>query len=408
MKRIGLVLSVFASACFGEIDGGGDPPGDDNPPPPPPTDVQIIVHDSAGPIAGLPIVFLDANDGLAADVLTDAQGMAIAKLAAGSVTVMRHPDAMQPESPATLYTYVGVKAGDKLDLVMPAIRPSMPVTVAIKVPLTENTTPVTITTPCGSGTGVPPTVELTLDGCGTQTDFYVTDAGLDGTPASFLKRATIAPMIDLSTEVYMEALTSTYSVTNAPADASVTIEKRIETDLFRPVFTTGPIPVTLDTPIEVTLPNLPGTEEQTYATLSYPNAAQIIGSRDPYGSGPAVIDLAAAMIVTPSSPTLAGDTVTWTEQGSGAPDIVLTQLGSANVVRYVASPYAGATVKIPHLPAAYDTYNVKTADVPTVALAKVGGGFDGVRARVFAGPLAPIGGTATVSLTNGSPTDPKL
>jgi len=407
MARFAIVVSLFTSACFGTIDGGGDPMMDDDPMmnPPPPTDVRINVHDSEGPIAGLAVVFLDANDAVAADIVTDAQGTAVAKLATGSVTVIR-PGAVQPTmgGNGSVYTYVGVKAGDQLDLALAPDRASNPITVNVTVPLTENQTAVQITTPCGSGIGVPPTVAVTLDGCGTETDFYVTE--LDGEQASFLKRAQITDPIDLSTEIYRAALTSTLSVTNAPADAAVAIEKRIETDLFRPVFSTGPLAVSPDQPIDVTVPDLPGTEELLFAGVSYQGAVQIVGSRDAYPGGPAVVDLSAAMIIAPSKPMLAGDTLTWTEQGSGAPDTVIATVQSETVAHYVAAPYAGASLKVPHLPAAHDAFNMKSGDTPSIALAKIGGGFDGVRARVFAGPLAPMGGAVTIAVTS-LPTDPR-
>ena len=107
------------------------------------------------------------------------------------------------------------------------------------------------------------------------------------------------------------------------------------------------------------------------------------------------------MIIAPSEPKLTGDTLSWTEQGSGAPDIVLPVLGSDKYQRYIAAPYAGASLKIPHLPAAHDEYNVTASVAAQVSLAKVGGGFDGVRARVFAGPLAPMGGAVTISVAAG-------
>jgi hypothetical protein len=398
--RVAILISLFACACFGQIDGGASDPPMDDPNDPPPTEVRITVHDPSGPLAGLPVVFLDVNDAVAADVVTDAQGTAIAKLATGSVTVIRAAAMSQPgPSASSLYTYVGVKAGDQLELALPSIEPSNPVTVNVTVPATEEVgVPVEVRTPCGSGQGIPPTIAVTLDGCGSETDFYVTELGLEQ-PASFLKRMQITDPVDLSGEIYREQLTSTYSVTNLPVGSSVSIEKRIETDLFRPVFTTGQIAVTPDQPIDVTLPNLPGTEEQTYATVtSMVGTAQIVGSRDPYGSGPAVIDLAGAMIITPSAPTIAGDTVSWTEQGSGAPDTVLATIRNTGVERYVAGPYAGASIKVPHLPAAHDAFNVKADDKATIALARVSGGFDAVRARVFGGPLAPVGGKATIAV----------
>jgi hypothetical protein len=402
--RLAILISLFACACLGQIDSATSDPPKDDPKDPPPSEVHVTVHDQSGPLAGLPVVFLDANDAVAADVVTDAQGTAIATLAAGSVTVIRAA-AMGP-SPSALYTYVGVKAGDQLELALQTIEPSNPVTVNVTVPATDEVgAPVEVRTPCGSGQGVPPTIAVTLDGCVGETDFYVTELGVDQ-PASFLKRAQITDPIDLSGEIYREALTSTYSVTNLPADSSVSIERRIETNLFHPVFTTGPVAVVPDQPIDVTLPNLPGTEVQTYATVTpLAGTAQIVGSRDPYGSGPAVIDLAGALIVAPSAPTLAGDAVSWTEQGSGAPDTVLVTLRNPGVERHVAGPYAGASIRVPHLPAAHDAFNVKAGDTPTIALAKVSGGFDAVRAHVFAGPLAPMGGKATVAV-DASPAQP--
>jgi hypothetical protein len=155
------------------------------------------------------------------------------------------------------------------------------------------------------------------------------------------------------------------------------------------------------------LPDLPGTEQQLFATVSYKGASQIIGSRDAYPGGTASVDLAAAMIITPSNPKLAGDTLSWTEEGSGMPDIVIPTLSNANVQRYIAAPYASGSLKIPRLPAAHDAFNVTANDIATVALARVGGGFDGVRARVFSGPLAPMGGGATVAVAAAPRTEPK-
>ncbi|HEY5921637.1 MAG TPA: Ig-like domain-containing protein, partial [Kofleriaceae bacterium] len=349
MVRFAILTSLFASACSGEIEGGGSDPIDDPQDPPPPTEVRIKVHDTNGPIAGLPVVFLDANDAVAADIVTDAQGIAVAKLANGSVTIIRAAT-MSPTAGA-LYTYVGVKAGDELELALPtAERTTTPVTVKVTVPLTEDGGAVEVRTPCGSGVGAPPIVEVTLDGCGTETDFYVTELGLGEATVSFLKRATIADSIDLSGEMYRAELTTSFSVMNAPADASVSIEKRIETELFRPVFSTGANPVTPGELLELAIPDLPGTEQQVIATVTYQGAAQLVGSREAYAAGPEIVDLAAAMIITPSAPTLAGDAVSWTEQGSGAPDAVLATIQNESVARYVAAPYAGASIKVPRLP----------------------------------------------------------
>ena len=109
------------------------------------------------------------------------------------------------------------------------------------VPATENLSVVEVRTPCGSGQGIPPTIAVTLDGCGSETDFYVSEgsARTSRRRSSSARRST--DPVDLSGEMYREALTSTYSVTNLPADSAVSIEKRIEIDSFRPVFSSGPI-----------------------------------------------------------------------------------------------------------------------------------------------------------------------
>lgn len=90
--------------------------------------------------------------------------------------------------------------------------------------------------------------------------------------------------------------------------------------------------------------------------------------------------------------------MSWTEQGSGPPDTVLATIRNTGVERYVAGPYAAASIKVPHLPAAHDAFNVKADDKATIALARVTGGFDAVRARVFAGPLAPMSGKVTIAV----------
>jgi len=411
MKRLAVLVSLFSSACVGEIWGTGDnPPGQDppvDPPQPPPTEVRIAVHDPSGPVAGVAVVFMNADDSVVADSVTDAQGVAVATMPTGSVTVIRE-DASSTEPAGAVYTYVGVKAGDKLELALPALTTTTPTTVTVRVPEGDPDAPlpVTVRTPCGEGTGLPPEVSVTLDGrCGAMTDFYVMEIG-DEYPSAFIKRAPIAPTVDLSLETYRPALTTSLSVTNAPIGATAYVEKTLETDLFRPVFSSGMLPVAEGQSVDAIIPDLPGVEEQLIATVSYNGSTQRVGKREPYAAAPGMVDLSTAMIIGPSAPSISADMLTWTETGSGSPDLVVGEARGAQITRRVVGPYAGASLRIPHLPATHDAFNVKADDVASIALAKVSSGYDGIRAQAFNGPLAPLNGSATVSLAE-STLDPK-
>lgn len=400
MKRLAVFVSLFASACIGEI-GGTDTPNNDPPhdPPPPPTDVRMTVHDSAGPVAGLAVVFQNPDDSEVATLMTDAQGVATAKLPmGGSVSVIRDDSTTDPAG--AVYTYVGVKGGDQLDLALP-LAPTTPITVTVQVPDPDPDArvPVAVRTPCGAGQGTPPEVTLTLDGsCGAMTDFYVTE--LDAEPSAFIKRAAITPTIDLSTEMYRPALATSLSVSNAPIGATISIEKTLETDLFRPVFSTGPLAVISGQSVDSEVPDLPGVEEQLIATVAYQGSTQRVGTRELYAAAPGTVDLSTAMIVGPSAPTLVNDTLAWTESGSGAPDLVVGDRSGAGIHHTIVGPYSGASLRIPRLPALFAAFNGQPDDVVTVALAKATGGYDAVRKSVFAGPLAPLGGSATLSLAD--------
>jgi len=412
MKRFAILVSLVASACIGGLDGiGENPPGNDppdNPPPPPPTEVRIAVHDPSGPVAGLAVVFMNADDSVAADAVTDAQGVAVATMPTGSVSVIRD-DASSTEPAGTVYTYVGVKAGDKLDLALPALSTTTPMTVTVRVPEGDPDAPlpVTVRTPCGEGTGAPPEVTVTLDGrCGAMTDFYVMEIG-DEYPSAFIKRAPIASAVDLSLETYRPALTTSLSVTNVPIGATAYIEKTLETDLFRPVFSSGIQTVAEGQSVDTIIPDLPGVEEQLIATVSYNGSMQRVGKRQPYAAAPGMVDLSTAMIIGPSAPSISNDMLTWTEAGSGAPDLVVGEAKGTLIVHRVVGPYAGPSLHIPRLPASHDAFNVKADDTASIALAKVSGGYDGIRAQAFNGPLAPLNGSATVSVAE-STIDPKL
>ena len=87
---------------------------------PPSTSVDLTVRDGQTPQPGVSVIFQHADGTLAAEAMTDANGVATAELPdGGSITVLRSfppVDAQTPAPPLEVYTYVGVKAGDHLAL----------------------------------------------------------------------------------------------------------------------------------------------------------------------------------------------------------------------------------------------------------------------------------------------------
>src|SRR5262249_18436308 len=134
MTRILLLVTMLLAACtIGENPDPGPGSGSDgsgSDMPPKPSDVTITVHDGDAPTAGAIVVFQNAEGGVIADTTTDASGAATAKVAIGFVSVV----VPSTTGPAAYYTYAGVKGGDKLELVRPAL-PGAPRNVTVHVPI---------------------------------------------------------------------------------------------------------------------------------------------------------------------------------------------------------------------------------------------------------------------------------
>ncbi|MDQ3340109.1 MAG: hypothetical protein M4D80_33540 [Myxococcota bacterium] len=404
MNYPAVVLALLASACIADLTGTGDDDAPDDPPPPPPASrVQLTVKSNGVPQAGLVVIFQRADDSLVAEVTTDAMGLASAPMpVGGNVTVIRNGQLGEA------FTYVGAKAGDKLELAV-ASKGATPTTIKVRVPEPEvEGSPVSVSTPCGSALGAAPIVELTLDGgCGPETDFYVVD--IEGTasddelprPLSVLERRAIAPEVDLSNATLRENLTSMIAATNLPGieGLAIVLEQRLETNLFRPVFASGQIAAET---AAIDSPDLPGIDMIVAATLSFASGKQVIATGMLYTPAPPPLDIASSMIAQPKATSLGANGVTWTEESGSAPDFVFTQLATANVRRVIAAPYAGTTLRVPQLPATYAAYNITASEAPTIDhhLVKITGGYDGVRPQVFnipLGSLAPRNGKITIA-----------
>jgi hypothetical protein len=376
-------------------------PGSGTPTPPPPAtnNVTMTVHLGAEPAANVPVIFQTNEGAEMGVVMTDATGTAAGSLPLGGTVSIVFP---RTDTPSDVYSYLGVKPNDQLDFIGPASTAD-PTTINVLVPPAPSGGQVSVTTACGQTTGDAPMIALDIAGCGTQTDVYVSD----GVTAGFLKRVTIAPEVDLSAEPYHDAVTTTLTVTDLPDNGSATLEKRLETDLLHPAFTTGALATTLDTAdatVDASVPDVSGIQQLVVANVNDDDGSTTIAARAAYTATPTEIDVGPALLPAVSLATLASSSVMWSEDGMGGnADLSVITLRTATVTHTLAAVHHDASLAIPELPLAYKQFNLASTDIPAidVAILRVTGGYDAVRANVFNGDLtdlAPMDGTVSISL----------
>lgn len=396
-------LASLLAACTGTVGDSGD---DQPPPPPPATDVQIVVRDGNAPQANVRVIFQNSDDSILAEAVTGADGLAMAEMpSGGNLTVIRtYPVATPPAVTRNpeVYTYVGVKAGDRLQLGRATTDTTPPSAINVMVP-TDAVGTVKIVTPCGSGQGTGPLVPITVRGCDAMVDFYVTDQD----QSAFTKRAAYGENIDLSLEPLLGALAATLSATNVVTDTQVNVELRIVSGAFE-LYSSGPKRVDQAT-ATVNLPNLTGVDQLAVATISGPDGRQMVARREAYSASPAIIDASAGLLPYVKTPDYSPTGISWTEEGAGTADFVVARvdvtraLVATEYTRMIIAPHAGLSLRMPILTGADAIYNPTPADqiAGTHGLVTVTGGYDAARARAFTvsnvTSLAPTAGMATLS-----------
>jgi hypothetical protein len=408
---------LVSTACSGVINSGddtsSDPPGTT---PPPSTSVQLTVRDGQTPQAGVSVIFQHPDGSLAAEVTTDANGLATTDLpTGGSITVVRSfpaVDAQTPPPPLEVYTYVGVKADDHLVLGRTSDVYGTASAVLVNMPTGTNGT-VKVAAPCGAGQGTAPQVAITVRNCNAQIGIYAEDAGR----SALFERVAYGDSIDLSTASLVGPLTSTISATNVTPGTTVTFEERLGADGVS-YYSTGAkrIDATL---ASLTLPPLRDMELLSVVTVSGNNQTQVVANRAMNDGGTSSVDASAGLISSVTAVKYAAGDVTWTEDGPGA-DAVLAALhvspkapAAQPYVRMILAPHGGPTLTVPVLVGSSATFNPATGDqVSTqLALVQLTGGYDALRPRGFADSqtvqLAPMNGSLTLSYAGAAPTATK-
>jgi len=403
---------LFATACTGSIDD----PGDVDPNLPPSTDVKVVVKDRYTPQASVRVIFQDAAGTLLSDALTDTNGAAEISMTAGNVTVIRTypiPTTGTERRPNDVYTYVGVKAGDLLELGNDESNGTAGA-IVVKVPEGANGT-VKVSTPCGSGQGTAPNVAITVTDCPTMMDFYV----VDGDNSSFYKKAPYAENVDLATEVLSGNLAATLGATNVPTGAQVNIEERVVAGTFS-LYSSGQKRVD-QTPAQVNLPNVTGVEQLVLAQIQATEGRQMVAMRSSYSASPVIFDAAANLIPYVSTVEYKPTGITWMETGTGTgtADAVIVRMNVTRggvqspeneYVRTIIAPHGGATLALPVLPDALYNLGMMDQIAGTHGLIKATGGYDKLRGKAFsvANPIeiAPTDGGVTLSYAGNPPVRP--
>lgn len=410
-----LLLLLLGSACTGSISGMNGAPGSGMPPPP--EDVQITVQDAFVPQANVRVLFQNADGTTISEATTDASGHASADMPdGGNLTVIRTYPVMPPDPPREdqVYTYVGVKPGDRLVLGN-ATTTATPTAINVIVPTGAQGT-VKVVSACGEGQGTAPNVAISVASCPAQLDFYVTDAD-----TSFVAHASYASSVDLSQNTLRQDLTTTLNATNIPANTAVSVEERLMSTTFE-LFRTGPKRVDQGL-ASANLPDVDGVDGLAILTSSANNATEQVASRAPYAATPVILDASAGLIPTVSDTSYSPTGVSWAEQGPGSADFVLatlhvTRSGTSPIgatdtyTRTILAPHAGTSLELPLLRDADAIYNPSAADQISgqQAIVAATGGYDAARAGALGVAdlldITPSAGTLTMSYAGGTAPTP--
>jgi len=377
--------------------------------------VTLTVTNLGQPAPDVTVYFVNADDMLVKATVTDASGTASAVMAAGgSVTALNPFAAQVAVAPAPggkistdeLRTFVGVKPGDHLVLTHNA---TTFVTFQLNATAVEGANTYDVFTSCGTssiipgggggGSGSPdPGGQVALENCNGTADIAILASlntveshdkilGLYHANAAVMDDTTL----DLTADTYQDLTSVAFTYMNAP-DAAISV-------LHAPITAHGTIGPFLGDASggtgTIQEPTLTGVTKAAVGTSLLLNSQHQVLDWGAFTTD-YMLDLANLLLPEfTSDPSF--DTATskfsWTEDATGAtPDLTFVALFDRRpdpLRRWhweLAAPHPAGEIKLPRLPT--DIYDWKPADgdeisVDPVSNAKVPGGYDAVRARIF-------------------------
>ena len=378
--------------------------------------VTVTVYDpnTSVPASGLPVAFLNADNSVVLEVVTDENGSASAVMVAGgSVTV----GAAQVGSdgngdPGNMYTWIGVKPGDALVANQPAI-PNNPATVTVNVSTDTdaNATDYEISIFCSDGesfTADPsdggPTAIMVSSTCGV-ADLYddAEDANGDELDIAYQGNVALSDGANITLGAFTAEVTDTITATNIPSsihalNASFLLVDGVNALEGRGAKLTSSNGTAMAT---VQLGALANLNILTQFLLS-PSATGNDNRLFAISSSPSIntglsedLSTVTSIASVQSEPAydMSSSTFSWMETGTVAADVVAiaetvtSDDGSTrNFVWNVVGEDTSASLVLPTLPASLSNFTILSTDTITYTEAstiKISGGYDAIRNTVF-------------------------
>jgi hypothetical protein len=380
---VAFTITLALAACGGDDDGAAPPDapsaspdadtGVDAAPPDAADSTPVTLTAGVGfgePQVGSSVVFLAPDDTVILDTTLDANGQASAAMpAGGSVAMILPPPSALAGSPSlgTVWVWTGVEPGDQLVFG----RPSPGVDSAtVTVPVYAGATQYRVATSCGQAFS--PTNVVEVGYCGAQTDFYVEAASVGGYLGyARVDGVTTGATVDLTAATYVGTRTVDI-VSTLPLDVAAHSEYAIWRGDTTP-YSMGPLAATTSS---FPVPDLAGVITANVHVTRTGYREQITHVTRPVADTVAV-DTTALLLGNLDTVTYAaGDAqVSWTVTGGAGidhavADVHLSRAGS-ELLWHLSRPGDTTSIGIPHLPAAYDTYNPVATDTAVTSLVTI-------------------------------------
>jgi hypothetical protein len=374
-------VAVDASAAVdAALDGTVDSP-------PPPTRIRVVMSSRGQPVADVPVVFQRSDDTVVTDVKTDVHGVADVEFPESSTAVSLLP--IFSDGSRGVFTYLGIKPGDVLEVGSKFPETSFVDQVTLQLPpLPAGSRSYTVVMRCGTSveTQAP---SVTLRPCGSPTNFLIRD---DNNHSFYTDLLTLrdGQTVDLTTGVFRGPRTIELHADNAPMPEFRDATPGTYTSDWR-------MPLSLEQSSVIPINNGTGTTKFTIADIPTAEVTTsfAIGTTSGFKNwyrreaptSPVVFDFAQSGVAFLDAPTYVGNTVSWSEQGTGgdlAYAIVFLKnpAGAERVHINIFGPKTGHILRVPTFPAPYADRNRIPSDVSMVfrvGIARASGGWDAVR-----------------------------
>ena len=365
--------------------------------------VQVTVYDpqTGAPVVGRAVAFLNSDDSVAKETVTDDDGIAIAAMASGGSVTVGAADVFSSR-PETVVTWLGVNIGDQLEEGVAAVADNLAVTIEIPALLSGTTYDLAVYCPGNvvTSSGTATHVAMMLPSNCTTADAYV--EAYDTSSALFAGFAVNGQIFaDGGTVQFagpFKSLTNvSATIENLPqevSDATMTLSY----DLDGNSIGSASQDLTLSAGAgELTgqLVGLPALDFFVSAALVAGTSNIDIITRAATGTSPTLDYNALNVPQLQSIPTFdtTTSTLSWTEVDGGVAngEFIYAEVGDGTTRdfdRLVIAPHDGTSVHVPVLPTSLAQFNPTVTDTVmpfSSNLVFTTYGYDAIRATLIGG-----------------------